>query len=77
MYVSSFFLQRTADVLDSSVVFRLLRLNSFPPCRRQANDASIPKDPSSSYPLISKVFEGLVSVRLGRFMGHSGVIPTT
>ena len=75
------FLKRTADVmaLRLSVVFRrLVRLCSFPPCWRQANITPIPKGPPSSsvadYRMISitsvlsKVFEHLVSVRLGRFI---------
>ena len=47
----SLFLKRTADVMAPhlSVVFRrLVRLGSFPPCWRQANDTPIPKDPPSS-----------------------------
>ena len=71
-----------------SVVFRqLVRLGSFPACWRQANISPIPKGlPSSSvanYPpisitsVLSKVFEHLVSVGLGRFMERSGVLPTT
>ena len=71
-----------------SVVFRrLLRLGSFPACWRQANVTPIPKGPSSSSvanyrpisitPLLSNVFERLVAVRLGRFMEHCGVLPTT
>ena len=84
------FLKRTADVMAPrlSVVFlRLVRLGSFPACWRQANVTPIPKGPPSSsvdnYRIISiksvlsKVFERLVSVRLGRFMGRSGVLPTT
>ena len=80
------FLKRTAVVMAPrlSVVFRrLVRLGSFPACRRQANVTPIPKGPPSSsvanYRLIcitsviSKVFERLVSVRLGRFMERSGV----
>ena len=80
------FLKRTADVLAPrlSVVFRrLLRLGSFPACWRQANVTPIPKGPSSSFvanyrpifitPVLSKVFEPLVAVRLGRFMEHCGV----
>ena len=70
-----------------SVVFRrLVGLGSFPPCWRQAN-VIIPKGPKSScvanYLLISitsvlsKVFECLVSVRLGRFMEFNCVLPTT
>ena len=84
------FLKRTADVMAPCprVVFRrFVRLGSFPACWRQANVTPIPKGPPSSsvanYRLISitsvlyKVFESLVSVRLGRFMGRSSVLPTT
>ena len=71
-----------------SVVFRrLVRLGSFPACWRQANVTPIPNGPPSSSvanyqpisitSVLSKVFERLVSVRLGRFMEHSGVLPTT
>ena len=71
-----------------SVVFRrLVRLGGFPACWRQANVTSIPKGPPSSsvanyrpIPITSvlyKVFERLVSVRFGRFMECSGVLPTT
>ena len=83
------FLKRT-DVMVSrhSVVFlRLVRLGSFPACWRQANVTPIPKGPLSSSvanyrpisitSVLSKVFELLVSVRLGRFMESSGVLPTT
>ena len=66
---------------------RIVRLGSFPACWRQANVTPIPKGPLSSsvanYRPISttsvksKVFELLVSVRLGRFMERSGVLPTT
>ena len=65
----------------------LVRLGSFPACWRQANVTPIPKGPPSSYvanyrpisvtSVLSKVFERLVSVRLGRFMGLSCVLPTT
>ena len=84
------FLKRTGDVLAPrlSVVFRrLVRLGSFPPCWRQANVTPIPNCPPSSSvanyrpisitPVLSNVFERLVSVRLGRFMERSGVLPTT
>ena len=72
------FLRRTADVIAPrlSVVFRLLvRLDSFPACWRQTNVTPIPKGPPSSSvanyrpisitSVLSKVFERLVSVRLG------------
>ena len=83
------FLKRTADVMAPrlSVVFRrLVRLGSFPACWRQANVTQIPKGPPSSSvayyrPIsitsaLSKVFERLVSVRFGRFMERSGMLPT-
>ena len=83
------FLKKT-DVmaLRLSVVFRrLVRLGSFPACWRQTNVTTIPKGPQSSSvsnyrpisitSVLSKVFEHLVSVRLGRFMERSGVLPTT
>ena len=70
-----------------SVVFRrLLRLGSFPVCWRVANVTPIPKGPPSSSasnyrpisltPILSKVFERVVSVCLGRFMEGRGVLPT-
>ena len=81
------FLKRTADVLAPrlSVVFRrLVCLGSFPTCWRQANATPIPKGPPSSFvanyrpisitSVLSKVFERLVSVRLGRFMERSSVL---
>ena len=59
----------------------------FPGLRRQANVTPIPKGPPSfsvaNYRPISitsvltKVFERLVSVCLGRFMERSGVLPIT
>ena len=69
-------------------MFRLLvRLGSFPVCWRYANVTPIPKGPPSSSvanyrpidvtSVMSKVFECLVSVRLGRFMECNGVLPTT
>ena len=89
--MSPLFLKKTADVCPPprlSVVFqRLVRLGSFPPCWRQANVTPIPKGPPSSSvayyrpisitSVLSKVFERLVSVRLGRFMERNGVHPTT
>ena len=84
------FLKRTADVVAPrlSVVFQwLVRLGSFPACWRHANVTPIPKGalsssvanyrPISITSVLSKVFECLVSVRLGRFMERSGVLPTT
>ena len=84
------FLKRTAAVMAPrlSVVFRrLVRLGSSPTCWRQANVTPIPKDPPSSSvanyrpisitSVLSKMFGRLVSARLGRFMVHSGVLPTT
>ena len=70
------------------VVFRrLVRLGSFLACWRQANVTPIPKGPPSSSvanywsisitSVLSKVFDRLVSVRFGRFMECSGVLPTT
>ena len=66
---------------------QLVRLGSFPACCRQANVTPIPKGlpsslvanyrPISIASVLSKVFERLVSVRLGRFMECSGVLPTT
>ena len=66
---------------------RLVRLGSFPACWRQANVTLIPKGPPSSSvatyrpisitSVLSYVFERLVSVRLGRFIERSGVLPTT
>ena len=71
-----------------SVVFRQrVRLGTFLACWRQANVTLIPKGPLSSsvanyQPIsitsaLSKVFECLVSVRLGWFMERSGVLITT
>ena len=82
--------KRHADVMVHrlSVVFRrLVRLGNFPACWRQANVTPIPKGspscsvanyrPISITSVLSKVFERLVSVRLGRFMERSGVLPNT
>ena len=63
-------------------------LGSFPACWRHANVTQIEKGPPSpsvvaNYrpisitSVLSKVFERLVPVRLGRFMERSGVHPTT
>ena len=84
------FLKKTAEVLAPrlAVVFhQLLRLGSFPISWRVADVTPIPQDPPSSSasnnrpisltPILSKVFERLVSVRLGRFMESRGELPTT
>ena len=82
------FIKRTADVmaLRLSVVFRrLVRLDSFPACWKQANVTPIPKgSPSSSVAnyrpisitsVLSKAIEHLVSVRLGQFIECSAFQP--
>ena len=84
------FLRRTADVmaLRLSVVFRrLVRLGSIPACWGQANVTPIPEGPPpysvanyrpiSITSVLSNMFERLLSVRLGRFMERSGVLPNT
>ena len=84
------FPKRTANATASrlSIVFlRILRLGSFPGLLEQANVTPIPKGtPSSSVtnyrpisitPVLSKVVERLLLVRLGRFTESSGVLPTT
>ena len=64
-----------------------VRQDSFPASWRQANVTPIPTGPPSSSvanyrpisitSVLSKVFERLVLVHLGRFMEHSGVHPNT
>ena len=84
------FHKRTVDIMAPrlSVVFqRLVRLGSSLPCWRQANVTPISKGPPSSSvtnyrpisitSVSSKVFQRLVSVRLGRVMEQNGVLPTT
>ena len=84
------FLKRTADVMAPRLIVefqRLVRLGSFPASSRQVNVTPIPKGPPSSSvanyrpisitSVLSKVFERLVSVRLGRFMERSDALPTT
>ena len=90
LFMFPLFLKRMADALTSclAVVFRrLLRLGSVPVCWREANVTTIPKGPHSSSvtnyrtisltPVLSKVYERLLSVRLGNFMECRGVLPTT
>ena len=71
-----------------AVVFRrLLRLGSFPACFRVAMSPQFqwvhfpPQHPIIDQfpliPMLPKVFERLVSVRLERFMEGRGVFPTT
>ena len=65
----------------------VVRVGSFPACRKQANVTPIQKGPPfssvanyrpiSMTSVLSKVFERRVSVRLGRYMERSGVFPTT
>ena len=76
-----------APPLLSIVLRRLVRVGSFPAFSRKANVTPIPKGPPTSSvanyrpisitSVVSKVLEGLVSVRLERLMERSGVIPTT
>ena len=75
------------DLRLSIVFLWLVRLVSFPPCWRQECVTPIPKDPPSSSvanylpisitSVLSKVFERLVLVHLGRFMERNGVLLTT
>ena len=89
-WVCFLFFFKTAEVLAprlATVFRRLLRLGSFPVCWRVVNVTPIPKGPSSSSasnyrpisltPILSKVFQRLLSVPLGRFMEWRGVLPTT
>ena len=84
------FLKNTAEVLAPrlAVVFWwLLCLGSLPVCWRVANVIPIPKVPpfcsASNYrpisltPILSKVFEHLVLVRICLFMECRSVLPTT
>ena len=87
----SLFLKRTADVMAHRLNVVFWRLGSpgysFPGCWRQASGTPIPNGPlsfsvSNYRPIsiasvLSKVFERLVSVHLGRFMVRSGVVPNT
>ena len=85
-----FLKKKTAEVLALriTVIFRrLIRLGSFPVSYRVAKVTPIPEGPpscpASNYgpisltPILSKVFDSLVSVRLGCFMECRGVLPTT
>jgi hypothetical protein len=84
------FFKKLANVLAPklSVLFRkLIRLGGFSECWRVANVTPVPKGspsplvtnyrPISITSVLSKVFERLLSVRLGRFMERTGVFPPT
>ena len=69
-----------------SVLFRgLIRNGSFPACWRTANVVPVVKGqvssrsenyrPISLTPVLSKVFERLIAVRLGRFLESSSMLP--
>ena len=83
------FFKESAQVLApklSRVFRRLLREGKFPTSWRVADIAPIPKGPLSSLvsgyrpisitPILSKVFERLISSRLGSFMEVTGVFPS-
>ena len=84
-----FLIIRTVDVLAPSQVkcWWLFCMDRFPAYWRQANVTLIPKGPLffsvthcrliSITSILSKELERLVSVRLGRFMERTGVLPTT
>ncbi len=82
------FLKETATVLApklSAVFRRLILTGSFPICWRSANITAIPKGspsadacnyrPISITPLLSKIFEHVISGRLSRYLEHSHFIP--
>ncbi len=82
------FLKETAAVLApklSAVFRRLILTGSFPMCWRNANITAIPKGspssdasnyrPISITPLLSKIFEHVISGRLSRYLEHSHLIP--
>ncbi|KAI3381869.1 hypothetical protein SNEBB_010891 [Seison nebaliae] len=83
------FLKKIADILAPklSVIFRsLIRQGSFPKCWRTANIVPIPKGavspqasnyrPISLTPLLSKVYEKLLSSRLGSYFEKNNIYPT-
>ena len=84
------FLKEVTEVLAPrlSVIYRkLMGTGCFPLCSRIANVTPFPKGSLSSdmdnyrpipiTPLLSKIFERLVAVRLGQFMEHNRVFPAT
>ena len=82
-----YFLSFLRELMFCPPVFvrRLVRLGSFPAWWRQANLTPIMKGPPSSSvanygpisitSVLSKVFERVVLVCLGRFVERSGVLP--
>ena len=82
------FYKMTADILAPKLgrIFRrLIAGGSFPRCWRKANITAIPKGapspdvaeyrPISITPVLSKVFERLVSGKISRFLETSGLLP--
>jgi len=84
------FYKKVADILAPKLsrIFRgLLRSGSFPLCWRVANVTAIPKDGTSSdvsdyrpisiTPILSKVYERLLSAKLSRYCESRGLFPST
>ena len=82
------FLRKVADIIAPklSIIFcKLIRLGSFPDCWRPANVTAIPQKapstdrenylPISITPILSKVYEKLVSHRLSSFCEKYGLLP--
>ena len=82
------FLKKVADIIAPklSVIFRwLIRLRSFPECWRSAKVIAIPKGapspdkenyrPISITPILSMVYEKLVSHKLSSFCEKDGLMP--
>ena len=83
------FFKKVADVISPRLarLFRiLLRSGSFPKCWRVANVTAIPKignspdvkdyRPISITPILSKIFEKLLSAKLSRFCESNSLFPT-
>ena len=84
------FYKRVADILAprlSRIFRRLLRSGSFPKCWRVANITAIPKDglsadvsdyrPISITPILSKIYEKLLSRKLSRYCESEGLFPAS
>ena len=82
------FLNKVADIIAPklSIIFcKLIRHGSFPECWRSANVTAIPKNapspdgendrPVSITPILSKVYEKLVSRKLSSFCEKYGLLP--